>query len=284
MNMNDVLPGTPSHRSPSELAYQRFLAIERTPAFLCEWQRALFVHYEVEPSLLQRDVPFALELFKGKAVASLVAFTMRRFRPHWGGGLTKWLFQPAATNHFFNIRTYVRHQDEPGVYFITQWLSHPFCLLGRLPLLRLPWHWGRMAYQHAHETGRLTGQVVGKQGTRLTYSATLAPSSALVPPTTGSLAEFAMERYTAFALRGGNEVSFRVWHEPWPQSPIQVEVKDTFLLPQTGGWHRHARLVGANYTVGCKEVWMGRVRQIHSSRARRHHPGRSVLSAFYDMP
>src|SRR4029077_5223142 len=127
--------------------------------------------------------------------------------------------------------------------------------------------------------------VVGNQGTRLTYSATLAPNSVFVPPATGSLAEFAMERYTAFALRGGNEVIFRVWHEPWLQSSIQIEVRDTFLLPQTGDWHRHARLAGANYTsVGCKEVWMGRVRQIRSGRAWRCHPGRRVLSAFYDMP
>jgi uncharacterized protein len=282
--MNDDLPGTLKHQSPSELARQRFFAVERAPTFLCEWQRVLFVHYEVEPSFLQREVPFELELFEGKAVVSVVAFTMRQFRPHWGQGLTKWLFLPVATNRFFNVRTYVRHQDEPGVYFITQWLSHPFCLLGRLPGLLLPWHWGRMTYQHAHEIGRLTGQVVGNHGRRLTYSARLAPNSVFVPPPSGSLAEFAMERYTAFALRGGHEVSFRVWHEPWPQCSIQIEVKDACLLSQTGDWHRHASFAGANYTVGCKEVLMGRVRQIQSGRGRRLQPGRSVLSAFYDMP
>ena len=87
--MNHVLPGTLRHQSPSELARQRFIAVESAPTFLCEWQRVLFVHYEVDQSLLQREVPFELELFEGKAVVSLVAFTMRRFRPHWGGLLTK---------------------------------------------------------------------------------------------------------------------------------------------------------------------------------------------------
>jgi uncharacterized protein YqjF (DUF2071 family) len=282
--MNDVLSGTLRRQSSSELARQRFVAVERTPTFLCEWRRVIFVHYEADRSLLQREVPFELELFEGRAVVSLVAFTMRRFRPHRGGALTKWLFLPAATNHFFNIRTYVRHHNEPGVYFITQLLSHPFCLLGRLPRLRLPWHWGRMDYQHAHETGRLTGQVAGNQGTRLTYSATLAQKVVFVPPATGSLAEFTMERYTAFALRGGKEVSFRVWHEPWPQCPIQIDVKDACLLHQTGDWHRHACLAGANYTIGCNEVWMGRVRQIHPGLRGRLRTSRGVLSAFYDMP
>ena len=282
--MNDLLPETLRHRSSSELARQRFVAVERAPTFLCEWRRVLFAHYEVEPSLLQREVPFELELFEGKAVASLVAFTMRRFRPHWGGELTKWLFLPAATNHFFNVRTYVRHHDEPGVYFMTQWLSHPLCLLGRLPGLRLPWRWGQMAYQHAHETGHLTGQVVGNRGTRLTYSATLALNPVFVPSAAGSMADFAMERYTAIALRGSHEVIFRVWHEPWPQCPIQIQVKDACLLPQTGDWHRHACLAGANYTLGCKEVWLGRARRIHSGRARRLRTSRSVLRAFYDLP
>jgi uncharacterized protein len=255
---------TASTQSTSELARSRFLAIERCPLFLCEWPRVLFVNYEVEPASLQPQLPFELELFEGKAIVSIAAFTMRRFRPNRGGKLGEWFFSPAARNSFLNIRAYVRHQGEPGVYFMTQWLSHSFCLLGRLPMLRLPWHLGRMRYDFRHEIGRLRGTINGLRGQSLAISATLPAGSHFEPAEPGSVAQFAMERYTAFALRGGKEVVFRVWHEPWPQCAVEVQVEDAGLLALSGDWHRHARLAGANYTIGCNEVWMGRVRQMDS--------------------
>lgn len=253
-------------RSLSEIARARFLASERRPLFLCEWPRVLFINYEVEPAILQPQVPFELELFDGKAIVSLAAFTMRRFRPNRGGLLGAWTFLPAARNSFLNVRAYVRHHDEPGVYFMTQWLSHPFCLLGRLPMLRLPWHLGRMRYDFRHESGRLSGHLSGARGRSLAIAATLPLNPQFTPADPNSVAEFAMERYAAFALCGGQEVVFRVWHKPWPQCAVEVEVQDAGLLAQSGDWYGQARFAGASYTIGCNEVWMGRVRAIAASR------------------
>jgi uncharacterized protein YqjF (DUF2071 family) len=281
----NTLAGQPlAFQTLSDLARERFLATEKSPMFLCEWPRVLFVHYRVEPAVLQPSVPFELELFEGKAIVSLAAFAMHRFRPGKGGRLAEWLFRPASRNHFFNVRAYVHHGGESGVYFMTQWLSHPFCLLGKLPMLRLPWHLGRISYEHLHESGRLTGQVRGRGGHTLTYEAAVKPGASFVQTETGTVAEFAMERYTAFALRGGQEVIFRVWHEPWPQCPVEVKVKDNGLLAETGNWLAAAQLAGANYTVGCNEVWMGRVRGMRSGEAKGARIRRRVASAFFEMP
>jgi len=216
----------------------------------------------MELALLQPLVPFELELHEGNAIVSLVFFEMRRFRPARGGRLAELLFLPAATNRFLNVRTYVRHHGESGVYFMTQWLSHPFCLAGRLPGLRLPWRLGRMSYQHAHEEGSLNGVVSDFINGQLTYSGSIDSSAEFSPCETGSLGEFTMERYTAFALRGRQEVVFRVWHNAWPQCPAKVTIRDEGLLQLSGDWFRHARLAGANYTTGCEEVWMGHVRAL----------------------
>ena len=260
--MRNTPLSTPAGTSISERARERFLKEERTPLFRCEWPRVLFVHYEIEPAILQPLVPFELELFNGKAIVSLAAFTMHRFRPNRGGRLGEWIFSPAAKNSFLNVRAYVRHQGESGVFFMTQWLSHPFCLLGRLPMLRLPWHLGRMRYDFRQERGRLHGYVGASGGRSLTIAAAFPIGSAFKPAEPGSLAEFAMERYTAFALRGGKDVVFRVWHEAWPQRAVEVELEDAGLLALSGDWHRHARFAGANYTIGCDDVWMGRVRTL----------------------
>ncbi len=256
---------TPVPSTPSDLARARFLASEGEARFVCEWPRVLFVHYEVEREVLQRQVPFELEPFEEKAVVSLVAFTMRGFRPRWGGRLTAWLAWPVATNHFFNVRTYVRHRGESGVFFMRQWLSHPLCLTARLPGLRLPWDWGRMLYEHRHEVGRLEGHVLAARTARLSYSASIEPGAEFAPSSPESLAQFCLERYTAFAHRGRKAVVLRIWHQPWPQCPVQVALEDGRLLAQTGEWLQHARFLGANYSVGLREVWMGAVRALKES-------------------
>lgn len=268
----------------SDLARERFAAFEGEPAFLCEWPRVLFAHYKVEAALLQPLIPFALDLFEGKAIVSLAAFAMRRFRPRIGGRLGEWLFRPAATNRFLNVRAYVRHRGEPGVYFMAQWLSHPFCVLGKLPMLQLPWRLGRIRCEHLHEHGRVSGLVCGAHGRSLAYSAAVDRQAVFETSEPGTIAEFAMERYTAFALRGRREVVFRIWHEPWPQCPVEFEVKDNGLLAQSGAWPVRAQLIGANYTTGCNEVWMGGVRALPCNQAARGRGRHRAASTFFEMP
>jgi hypothetical protein len=67
-----------------------------------------------------------------------------------------------------------------------------------------------------------------------------------------------MERYTAFTQpwRCPRRL-FRVWHEPWPQTPVDIEVTASDLVATTGEWWKTAEYVGANYSPGV-EVWMGR--------------------------
>ncbi|TDJ54766.1 MAG: DUF2071 domain-containing protein, partial [Planctomycetota bacterium] len=50
------------------------------PFFIADWSRALFVHYAVDPAVLQPLVPLPLDLRDGHAYVSLVAFTMRGLR------------------------------------------------------------------------------------------------------------------------------------------------------------------------------------------------------------
>ena len=73
-----------------------------------EWNRAIFLHWEVELSELQKWVPKELEidLFEGKAWVSVVAFTMEKIRP-------KNLPPFSLISNFeeINIRTYVKSNN-----------------------------------------------------------------------------------------------------------------------------------------------------------------------------
>ncbi|HEX4264539.1 MAG TPA: DUF2071 domain-containing protein [Verrucomicrobiae bacterium] len=238
------------------------LSVTGEPLFFADWLRAVFVHYEVPAAELQRDVPFELDLHDGKAYVSLVAFTMRGMRPCRGGRLAAWLFKPIATNDYLNFRTYVRHDGEPGIYFLTEWMNNPFSVrLGPLTF-GLPYRFGEMNYKHRHEDGFLTGAVrESTDGSSFAYEATLAKHDS-VPCPAGSLDEFLLERYTAFTAHKSKRRFFRIWHQPWRQQAIRVSVSDNRLLREVWPWFSAATLAGANYSPGARDVWMGRPHQI----------------------
>ncbi|MFZ4767759.1 MAG: DUF2071 domain-containing protein [Roseimicrobium sp.] len=114
-------------------------------AFVADWERTLMLHYEVSPTVLQPLVPFALDVRDGKAYVSLVAFTMRGLRLRDCGWLGRLPFLPIATHEFLNVRTYVRHRGDGGIYFLAEWLPNPLSVaLGR-PVFGLPYRWGRLS-------------------------------------------------------------------------------------------------------------------------------------------
>ncbi len=66
------------------------------------------------------------------------------------------------------------------------------------------------------------------------------------------------ERYTAFTAWRSYRRLFRIWHPPWALTPLDLTLDDDTLLASTGAWRDHARFVGAHYTPGLRNVWMGR--------------------------
>ncbi|MEN3370889.1 MAG: uncharacterized protein V7609_3032 [Verrucomicrobiota bacterium] len=235
------------------------IAVPGEPMFYARWDQSVFIHYEAEPSLLQRQVPFELDLFEGRAFVSLVAFTLVRMRPRLGGGFTEWLLKPIASHEFLNVRTYVRRNGEPGIFFLTEWLSNRLSVRLGPRTFGLPYRFGRIAYEHANRGSAISGTVQAADG--LLHYRSAGSGADFRPSNEGSLTEFLLERYTAFTFRGRRRRFFRVWHEPWEQIPIDVEVPANDLMASTGTWWESAELVGANYSPGV-EVWMGRPHRI----------------------
>lgn len=242
-------------RDLSKAGQRRLLQNAGEPLFLAVWDRAVFVHYETDPSSLQREVPFELELRAGRAFVSIVAFTLLRMRPRLGGRLGEWLFRPIASHEFLNVRTYVRHAEEPGIFFLAEWLPNLLSVCLGPRIFGLPYRLGQLRYAHAPDNGDICGAVTANEG-RLGYRASISTTS-FQPSDADSLGEFLLERYTAFTRQGRHRRLFRVWHEPWRQTSIEIEITADDLLSSTGQWWRGAKFVGANYSPGV-DVWMGR--------------------------
>src|SRR5205814_3132746 len=106
--------------------------------------------YSIDPAILGPRVPFELDLFDGRAWASIVAFTQARFRPAWGGRLAEWLMRPVATHGFLNLRTYVRGVGASGgraIYFISEWIPNRLTAWVEPKLYGLPLRLARVAYR-----------------------------------------------------------------------------------------------------------------------------------------
>lgn len=246
--------------SLSEAAQRRMLRTPGEPLFYASWDHAVMIHYEADPAALQSCVPFELDLRDGRAFVSLVAFTLRRMRPRRGGRIGEWLLKPIATHEFLNVRTYVRANEEPGIFFLVEWLSNRLSVPLGPPVFGLPYRHGRIDYDHHRSMPGISGRVDAK-GASLSYYGTTT-SSEVAPCAPGSLTEFLMERYTAFTQPSfGRRRLFRVWHEPWPQLPVDLEVVASDLIAVTGEWWKTAEYIGANYSPGV-EVWMGRPHRI----------------------
>jgi hypothetical protein len=264
--------------SLSASARERMLSIRGEPLFFANWERTLMIHFEVEPAALQKVVPFPLELKDGRAFVSGVAFTLARMRPRFGGRFAAWLLKPISTDDFLNVRTYVRVNGETGIYFLAEWLSNRLSTILGPRAFGLPYRFGKIEYNHNWESFKssssserivvdappaLTGRVTdAKTGNIFGYEAELNAKAQFRECEHSSISEWLMERYTAFTNFGKKRRFFRVWHQPWPQTAVDVCVTEKSLLDQNWAFFRDARLLGSNFSPGVTDVWMGRPHRV----------------------
>ncbi len=112
--------------------------------FYQEWNKAIFLHYEVNIADLEHLVPKELEidLFDGNPWVSVVAFTMENIRP-------KNLPALALVSNFdeINIRTYVKFNNRSGVYFLSIEASKKLSSAIAKRVSQLPYR-----FSHIHRT------------------------------------------------------------------------------------------------------------------------------------
>jgi uncharacterized protein YqjF (DUF2071 family) len=253
-------------KSLSESVRKRLLSLPGEPLFIADWLRTLMIHYEVDPAALQRVVPFQLDLKDGRAFVSAVAFSLNGMRLRIGGRSGASLLKPISTHHFLNVRTYVNVNGERGIYFLAEWLSNRLSVLFGPLAFGLPYRFGRIQYDHKWNLTSpcpLTGRVEDKTRNAFAYAASLPSEPQVCECEPGSLTEWLMERYTAFTKFGKLRRFFRVWHQPWLQAPADVRVTEQSLLDRNWPLFLDAKIVGANFSPGVTDVWMGWPHHVH---------------------
>ncbi len=171
------------------------------------WDDLLFLHWEIEPALIQATLPpgLTVDLHHGKAYIAIVPFKMRAVRPAG-------LFPVPWISNFLesNVRTYV-HDDTgtPGVWFYSldtdRWLAHWIAKT----FFSLPYVWSAMS----EEALKYTLTRFGEDTAIYDFNSESDLSSA----DSGSLEFFLLERYLLYSYSASRKQLYqgRVHHEPY---------------------------------------------------------------------
>jgi len=226
------------------------------PLFICDWERILFVHYEANPTILQKQIPFDVDLFQGKAYVSCVAFTMTRVRPQLGGQLTESLVKPFSDCRFLNVRTYIRYGQHTGIYFMKEWVSNRLNAFLAPKLYRLPCYYGAISYDSFTQNSEsFTGMVLDPSSKKtFQFKANIINGKSLKKPSPQSLDEFLMERYCSLTNNNSGKKIFRIEHKPWLQYSVPVKIEEDSLMAQTGDWFQSAKLINGNFAYELHDI------------------------------
>lgn len=203
-------------------------AATRPPGVHMRWHDLLFLHWTVDVDRLRALIPSELELdlFEGKAYVALVPFEMRETRFRGLPNLASLREFPEC-----NVRTYVRHAGEAGVWFFSLDAASLLPVVGARLLWSLPYVWSRIRIERDGETTRYDlRRVLGGRRSRIVWR----KGEGLSLSVPGSLVHFLTERYWLFARRFGRIRRGRVVHSPWSLRRAELVECDDSLLKAAG--------------------------------------------------
>jgi uncharacterized protein len=186
------------------------------------WLELLFAHYPIDLETVRARVPPSLELdsYDGHAWVSVAAFRIDPFRTR---GV------PMALNFpELNLRTYVRRDDRPGVYFFSLDADSKAAVLAARTLFRLNYYEAAIAFvegTHFDFTSRRLDRP------RANFHAKYRPAGERFKAQAGSIEEWLVERYCLYAARTASS-TFRVdvHHAPWELQAAEAEIDPNELF------------------------------------------------------
>jgi uncharacterized protein YqjF (DUF2071 family) len=213
---------------------QRLASRERPggfPVMRQRWAELLFLHWPIDPAVIQARLPDGLfaDTFDGSAWLGVVPFSMEKVHPV--------LLPPLPLLSWFlelNVRTYVHDaQGNPGVWFFSLDCNQPVAV----EIARRGFH---LPYEHAAMQRVKNGRHIDYSSRRKAPGETLARFSYETPATTrpaaeGSLDWFLVERYILFSAgKNGRIYQGRVHHPSYQIAAGRCDTWSTTPLRLTG--------------------------------------------------
>jgi len=193
------------------------------PWFMTQsWHNLLFAHWRVDARLLQERLPagLLLDTFNGEAWVGVVPFRMTNVAPRGVPAL------PLVSSFLeLNVRTYVRVQGKPGVYFFSLDANSALAVAAARALFHLPYFVASMNVEEQHGQFVYTSSRQTQAGGVAEFAATYGPVGYAVMPEPGSLEHFLTERYCLYTVDSASRLRrLEIHHPPWPLQTAEATI------------------------------------------------------------
>jgi len=171
------------------------------------WVDVAFLHWRVDAAGLGKLLPRSVELetFDGSAWLGVVPFLMTGVRLR---GLPA--FPIVSSFPELNVRTYVRRDDRPGVWFFSLDAESRLFAEAAKWQYKLPYHRADMSHRRVDDHVQYESARAGGA-----FSGTYRGTGALFHAEPGTLEYFLTERYCLYTEDGGRAYRADIHHLPW---------------------------------------------------------------------
>lgn len=195
------------------------------------WRHVLFANWPIEPRIVEPHLPEALSLdtHGGRAWLSVVPFTNVDVRPR--------IFPPGTGLPLpeLNLRTYVRYDDTPGVYFFSLDAQGILAVLGARTFHHLPYYYASIDLVHENDGVRFTSRRRHPGARPVHFQATYRPTGSSLSAESGTLAWFLTERYRYYTEAPDGTIRHAaIRHDPWPLYDVEVDIEENTLFRANG--------------------------------------------------
>lgn len=201
------------------------------------WHDLLFMHWRIEPDILQALLPgsVSVDTFDGSAWLGIVPFRMSDVAPRFVPGIPFISSFPEL-----NVRTYVTVDGKPGVWFFCLEATNPIAVRIARKFFHLPYmdakiklsncrkcDHGKWIKYNSERTHR------GEQPAKLKVD--YRPIGKPIFAATRSLEHFLTSRYCLYsANKRGDVFRGEIEHEPWELREAQAIVKENTMTDWLG--------------------------------------------------
>ncbi len=188
------------------------------------WEQLLFAHWPVPVSALRAQIPEALDIdtFDGEAWIGVVPFYMSHVKPRFSPSVPSLSFFPEL-----NVRTYVRHQGKPGVWFFSLEAGNPIAVEIARKGFHLPYFNAQMRCHEKHPGPRIRyhSQRTHAGAPAARFEAEYSPTAEVQLASKGSLDHWLTERYALYSQnKRGQLYCGEIHHGPWPLQAAEADI------------------------------------------------------------
>ena len=197
------------------------------------WQDLLFAHWPVDPETVAQALPdgLSIDTYNGDAYLGVVPFVMSDIRPRGspvGLGFGE-----------LNLRTYVRAEGSPGVYFFNLDADDRIGVRLARSIFRLPYYRAAMDIgtdcEGKDRTVVFRSRRLSRNAKPARFEGRYGPEGTFSEPKPGSREAFLTERYRFYTADDRGRIYYGdIEHEPWRLAPAWAAIPENPLFDANG--------------------------------------------------